>query len=209
MTNKPYIVELIGIDGSGKSTVSIALNEKLKENMIQSQSIDPLNEKSEFTKEILKIIKQIDKDEVSFHEYSESFLAFYFSISFFIRFNKLIDAQSEVVICDRYYNSHFVSQLAFGVDLDYMKPLFQKLPAPDSLILLDVPVSVAQERLGQRKTHQSHENLDYLNKSRDLYLELLNQEKGFIVDATQPVEIVVDKCFEIIESSNFANFDKG
>ena len=106
-----------------------------------------------------------------------------------------------IVIFDRHFYSDYFASDIYNNDPE--KPLTRRIhgfllehlyPKPDLVILLDAPAEVLFARKGEG-------TLELLNRRRQDYL-LLGQHLNhfYIVDASQPMEVVVNQIKEIIVS---------
>lgn len=97
--------------------------------------------------------------------------------------------QSEVVICDRYVPSNLAHQGAKlnGAERDELLRTIERiefdvfaLPRPSLVVLLDVPVEIAQRNIASKKPRSYTEkaadlqeaDAEYLQRVRDVYLQL-------------------------------------
>lgn len=117
--------------------------------------------------------------------------------------------RGHTVVSDRYSTSWLVYQSITLQDaLDeadpraWLEALVEPFELePDLVILLDLPVEAALERVdGRDTTPEKFERAEFLKEVRGRYLQLA-QERGFVrVDATQPVEAAVEACLAHVES---------
>ena len=90
------------------------------------------------------------------------------------------------VVCDRYIESQYVYGQLEGFELDYIQSINEDLPQSDIVFILDLPIRVIKKRLETRKrkygrTDKYEENIDFLSKAREKYLELAQKFDNWIV----------------------------
>ena len=173
------LVNLEGIDGCGKSTQSKLLREKLEgegEKVIilkeptkrpHGQKLwDVLHGKRKATNE--KILELFVLDRIQHVE------------------EKIQPALDDgtVVLMDRYYYSSMAYQVAGGIDVEEIREKHAFAPKPDVVLIFDLPVSVALERVKGHSDADEFEKEEHLEKVREAYLDLGNDPLVRIVDAT-------------------------
>ena len=179
------LVNLEGIDGCGKSTQSELLREKLEgegEKVIilkeptkrpHGQKLwDMLHGKRKATNE--EILELFVLDRIQHVE------------------EKIQPALDDgaVVLMDRYYYSSMAYQVAGGIDVEDIRKKHAFAPKPDVVLIFDLPVSVALERVKGHSDADEFEKEEHLEKVRVAYLNLGNDPLVRIVDATgTPEEI--------------------
>ena len=182
------LVNLEGIDGCGKSTQSKLLLEKLEgegEKVIilkeptkrpHGQKLwDVLHGKRKASnEEILELFVLDRKQHVE---------------------EKIQPALDDgtVILMDRYYYSSMAYQVAGGIDVEEIREKHAFAPKPDVVLIFDLPVSVALERVKGHSDADEFEKEEHLEKVREAYLDLENDPLVRIVDATgTPEEIFKD-----------------
>ena len=182
------LVNLEGIDGCGKSTQSKLLRKKLKgegEKVIilkeptkrpHGQKLwDMLHGKRKATnEEILELFVLDRKQHVE---------------------EKIRPALDDgtVVLMDRYYYSSMAYQVAGGIDVEEIRKKHAFAPEPDVVLIFDLPVSVALERVKGHGDADEFEKEEHLEKVREAYLDLGSDPLARIIDATRtPIEIFDD-----------------
>ncbi|MEM4566466.1 MAG: dTMP kinase [Archaeoglobaceae archaeon] len=104
----------------------------------------------------------------------------------------------KIVIMDRYYYSNIAYQSARGIDAEKIREMNEKFaPKPDLVILLDVSVEVALQRISGRKRLTVFEEKEYLEKVRKRFLEIAD-ERTKIVDAKNELEDVKRRVEKIV-----------
>lgn len=125
---------------------------------------------------------------------------------------RLLDAslnepEGPVVVLARYWQSGWVYGQLDGLDPEFLLGLHKAMAVPHLNVLLDVPADVCMARRAARdgvKTERYEGKLDFTAKVVDLYRRLWAQqseapsdlrlgERWLMVDATRPVEDVIDE----------------
>ena len=187
------LVNLEGIDGCGKSTQSKLLREKLEgegEKVIilkeptkrpHGQKLwDVLHGKRKASnEEILELFVLDRKQHVE---------------------EKIQPALDEgaVVLMDRYYYSSMAYQVAGGIDIEEIREKHVFAPRPDVVLIFDLPVSVALERVKGHSDADEFEKEEHLEKVRVAYLDLENDPLVRIVDATGTPEEIFGNVWRLV-----------
>ena len=187
------LVNLEGIDGCGKSTQSKLLLEKLKgegEKVIilkeptkrpHGQKLwDMLHGKRKATnEEILELFVLDRKQHVE------------------EKIEPALDSGG-VVLMDRYYYSSMAYQVAGGIDVEEIREKHEFAPKPDVVLIFDLPVSVALERVKGHSDADEFEKEEHLEKVREAYLDLENDPLVRIVDATGTPEEIFGNVWKLV-----------
>ena len=187
------LVNLEGIDGCGKSTQSKLLREKLEgegEKVIilkeptkrpHGQKLwDVLHGKKKASnEEILELFVLDRKQHVE---------------------EKIQPALDDgtVVLMDRYYYSSMAYQVAGGIDVEEIREKHVFAPRPDVVLIFDLPVSVALERVKGHSDADEFEKDEHLEKVREAYLDLENDPLVRIVDATGTPEEIFEDVWRLV-----------
>ena len=187
------LVNLEGIDGCGKSTQSKLLLEKLEgegEKVIilkeptkrpHGQKLwDVLHGKRKATNE--EILELFVLDRIQHVE------------------EKIQPALDEggVVLMDRYYYSSMAYQVAGGIDVEEIREKHAFAPKPDIVLIFDLPVSIALERVKGHSNADEFEKEEHLEKVREAYLDLGNDPLVRIVDATRTPEEIFGNVWKLV-----------
>ena len=187
------LVNLEGIDGCGKSTQSKLLLEKLEgegEKVIilkeptkrpHGQKLwDVLHGKRKASnEEILELFVLDRKQHVE---------------------EKIQPALDDgtVILMDRYYYSSMAYQVAGGIDVKEIREKHAFAPKPDVVLIFDLPVSVALERVKGHSDADEFEKEEHLEKVREAYLDLENDPLVRIVDATGTPEEIFGNVWKLV-----------
>ena len=187
------LVNLEGIDGCGKSTQSKLLLEKLEgegEKVIilkeptkrpHGQKLwDVLHGKRKASnEEILELFVLDRKQHVE---------------------EKIQPALDDgtVILMDRYYYSSMAYQVAGGIDVEEIREKHVFAPKPDVVLIFDLPVSVALERVKGHSDADEFEKEEHLEKVREAYLNLGNDPLVRIVDATGTPEEIFENVWRLV-----------
>ncbi|ACV24486.1 dTMP kinase [Methanocaldococcus fervens] len=174
-----------GIDGSGKTTQSKLLAEKIK----AFWTYEPSNsDVGKFIREILSGNIKVD----------DKTLALLFAADR-VEHTKLIKEKlkEKDVVCDRYLYSSIAYQSVAGVDEDFINSINKYALKPDIVFLLIVDIEVALKRV---KTKDIFEKKDFLMKVQDKYLELAEKYNFIVIDTTN--KSIKDVHKEILEQYN-------
>ena len=187
------LVNLEGIDGCGKSTQSKLLLEKLEgegEKVIilkeptkrpHGQKLwDVLHGKRKATNE--EILELFVLDRIQHIE------------------EKIQPALDDgtVILMDRYYYSSMAYQVAGGIDVEEIREKHVFAPKPDIVLIFDLPVSIALERVKGHSNADEFEKEEHLEKVREAYLDLGNDPLVRIVDATRTPEEIFGNVWKLV-----------
>jgi len=86
-------------------------------------------------------------------------------------------AAGELVVSDRYLFSSLVYQTV-ACDPEFVAAVNSQFPLPATLIYLDVPVKVCIERLADRSHREIYEAVEYLERVRERYEQILPGFEG-------------------------------
>ncbi|XRO76729.1 dTMP kinase [Methanocaldococcus sp. 10A] len=158
-----------GIDGSGKTTQSKILAEKLN----AFWTYEPSNS------EIGRFIREILSGKIKVDNKS---LALLFAADR-VEHTKLIkeELKRRDVVCDRYLYSSIAYQSVAGVDEDFIKSINRYALKPDIVFLLVVDIETALKRV---KTKDIFEKKEFLENVQNKYLELAEENNFIVIDTT-------------------------
>lgn len=182
---KGTLIVLEGIDGSGKATQSSLLEQALRAEGREVLHISFPDYESESSALVRMYLNgEFGSDPADVNPYAASL---FFALDRFASFRKKWKAFYEsggIVIADRYTTSNMVHQmtkmdsreereefLRWLEDMEYGK---LGLPAPDAVILLDMPLALSEalvrrraEAGGSMDIHEQH--VEYLHRCHDAY----------------------------------------
>ena len=187
------LIDLEGIDGCGKSTQCKLLKEKLEsigKNVLILK--EPTNEPhGQKLWDVLHGKRKATNEEI---------------LEFFIldrkqhveeKIQPALD-QGTVVIMDRYYYSSMAYQVAGGLDVDYIRNKHHFAPTPNIVLIFDLPVSTALERVRGHSEADEFEKEEHLEKVREAYLNLKEDPIVTIFDATESPGNIFGKVWKSI-----------
>ena len=187
------LVNLEGIDGCGKSTQSKLLKNKLEEigdkviilkeptKRPHGQKLwDMLRGKRKATNEEILDLFVLDRTQ-----HVEE------------RIQPALD-DGTVVLMDRYYYSSMAYQVAGGIDVNVIRERHAFAPKPDIVLIFDLPVTVALERVRGHSEADEFEKEDHLEKVREAYLNLRSDPLVRIVDSARAPEEIFEEVWKLV-----------
>jgi dTMP kinase len=191
-----HFITFEGIDGSGKSTVSKKVFEKLKkEGYDVVWTCEPTD-----TWLGMQVKKSIEKENDPF------VTAFTFTADRIMHGKQIKKwlSKNKIVLCDRYAESTYAYQAAQMQDtidepVRWLKELAEdKIPIPDRTFLFDIDPKSALSRISHRDDLIPFEKTEFLTKVRKNYLELCTGKRFLKVDASKKIKTLVDICYKDI-----------
>ncbi|MGQ0636779.1 MAG: dTMP kinase [Planctomycetaceae bacterium] len=222
-----FLVDIEGIDGSGKGTQARLLCDRLVQSGVTAGLISfPRYEATFFGRAIGEFLNGWFGTLQEVHPLLVSLL---FAGDRFESKQVLLDAldQSEVVVLDRYVASnvaHQAAKLEGAERADLARRILQLefeiygLPRPDLVLLFDLPVQAAQSLI-ERKAERAYTaqaadlqeaDAEYLARVRELYLELAATDSRCrvvsCVSAGQlrSVDEIADEVWAIVQATRTA-----
>lgn len=194
-----------GIEGSGKSTQAILLEEYLsakglKVNLTREPGWGKLGE---LIRNVL-----LDDREITLDPFAELCLFCTDRVNHVKGYIKPKLDNGEIVICDRYHDSTLVYQ---GIGRDNERDLVAAMVMksclgviPDITFLLDLPVDCGLQRIRARKnkTKFDSESVAFHKRVRDGFLQLCKQQPQRIklINADRQVEIIAEEIKSVIDN---------
>jgi len=194
-----------GIEGSGKSTQAILLEEHLsakglKVNLTREPGWGKLGE---LIRNVL-----LDDREITLDPFAELCLFCTDRVNHVKGYIKPKLDNGEIVICDRYHDSTLVYQ---GIGRDNERDLVAAMVMksclgviPDITFLLDLPVDAGLQRISERKdkTKFDSESVAFHKRVRDGFLELCKQQSQRIklINADRQVEVIAEEIKSVIDN---------
>ncbi len=194
-----------GIEGSGKSTQAILVEEYLsakglKVNLTREPGWGKLGE---LIRNVL-----LDDREIILDPFAELCLFCTDRVNHVKGYIKPKLDNGEIVICDRYHDSTLVYQ---GIGRDNERDLVAAMVMksclgviPDITFLLDLPVDCGLQRIRARKnkTKFDSESVAFHKRVRDGFLQLCKQQPQRIklINADRQVEIIAEEIKSVIDN---------
>jgi dTMP kinase len=187
------LVNLEGIDGCGKSTQSKLLKKKLEK---EKEKVIILKEPTKGPHG-LKLWEMLQGKRKATNE--EILELFVLDRKQHVE-DKIQPALDErfIVLMDRYYYSSMAYQAAGGIDIDIIRNRHLFAPEPDIVLIFDLPVPVALERVKGHSKADEFEKEEHLEKVRDAYLHLRNDPLVRIVDSVRTPEEIFKDVWELV-----------
>lgn len=104
--------------------------------------------------------------------------------------------QGKIVVCDRYVCSSLAYQGAAGLDLNWMDCINRFALKPNLTLFLDVSLEVGLSRLRRKKSVM--ETARNLKNVRDVYLDLVQQDRMILLDGNEPVDKVAENVLKVV-----------
>lgn len=221
MKGKLIIIE--GSDGSGKATQTKKLYDRLEENNYNIKKVEFPNYNSESSALVKMYLRgDFGKSATDVDPYiCSTFFAVDRYASFKTEWEKFYN-EGGIVICDRYTTSNMIHQASkMEIDqrdkyLDWLNDFefnLYKIPEPDCVIFLDVPVEVSINLMKDRNNKITGENkkdihesdIEYLRKSYEnsLYIaQKYNWHRINCVDGSnmRTIDDIHEEIFKVIKN---------
>jgi len=180
-----------GIDGSGKTTQTILFNEYLK-----IKGYETVLVKEPWIKAIKEFLYKYDVDPDA--------EAYIFAADRIILQKEIVLPALEkrkIVVSDRSIYASLAYQGARGLDEEFILAINRHIRHPDVVILLDLPVEEALDRIVTRSVRTRFEDPDFMKKVRQRYLEIAQKYKDnfIVVDASKPVREIHRTIIELVK----------
>ena len=191
-----HFVTFEGIDGSGKSTVSNLVFEKLK-----SQGYDVVLTFEPTDTWIGKCVQRCIVSNTDPFVTAFSFIAD--RIEHCKKISKWLD-QEKIVICDRYAESTYAYQGAqmqglIKNPIRYLQELSKdRILIPDRTFVFVIEPEESLKRIQNRNNLIPFEKISFLEKVHKNYLRLAVERRFMKIDATEPVDEIVKICYKDI-----------
>jgi len=195
-TTMKHFITFEGIDGSGKSTVSKLVAEKLRSVGHEVVwTFEPTDSNvGKYVQECIR--KQSDPSVTSFTFIADRILHCK-------QIQQWLD-DGKIVICDRYAESTYAYQAAQleGQLKNPMKWLQElsdgRILIPDRTYLFVIDPKISLARIQSRAELVPFERLSFLEKVHANYLKVSKEKRFMHLDATQPIDTIVQQCCEDI-----------
>ena len=112
-------------------------------------------------------------------------------------------AAGKVVILDRYYFSTMAYQGARGFDpADIRRKNEEFAPVPDLLLILDLDVDTAHQRIGHRgDSANEFEKRESLERCREIFLSLRDEPFARVIDSNGTLDEVTGRILESVAAA--------
>ncbi|OYT53221.1 MAG: dTMP kinase [Desulfurococcales archaeon ex4484_217_2] len=200
MLNKGCLIAIEGIDGSGKTTIAKKIVEWLNERNI----------KALYTSEPTRSpIGLLIKDKIISAEKRQDarIEALLFAADrLWHVINEILPSLSKniIVVTDRYYFSSIAYQGALGAPISWIKELNKFAPKPDLSIYIDItPEEAIRRKSRQGDVKKLFENIRYLSKVREIYLDMVRNGELTLINGMEPLEKVIDEALALVKKLLF------
>ena len=182
------LIDLEGIDGCGKSTQAQLLAKRLRaaDHVVVVLKAPTDGPHGTRLQQVLRGERDADAEEV---------LALFPADRREHVADRITPAleRGEIVLMDRYYYSALAYQCAAGIPAERIRAVNAFAPTPDLVMVFDLPVGEALERVHSHSVADTFERANHLERVRTAYLALEADPLVHVLDATRtPEEIAVD-----------------
>lgn len=195
-----------GPDGAGKTTAIEALLKKIATSTNKEVLVTREPGGSEIAEEIRQLI--LDPKHIEMDDWTEALLYAASRRQHLIEVIQPALAADQIVLCDRYVDSSIAYQgngRQLGMEkVKQLNDFAIQGQLPQLTLYLDVPVEIGLQRvkkLGAGFDRLEGQELAFHQRVREAYLKLVeeNEDRIALIDATQPIDDVVAKCFAKIQ----------
>jgi dTMP kinase len=203
LKNKPRFITIEGVEGVGKTTNLIFIQNFFEENAIplyctREPGGTPLAE------EIRQLLLKNHSEEID--QMTELLLMFAARVQHVREVIKPALERGEWVLCDRFIDSSYAYQGGGReIPMDRIKALEEITMQdfePDFTIILDLPVDLGLQRAETRSQRDrfEQEDLDFFERVRSVFhaRAAANPERYHIIDTTPALEIVQEDIHKIL-----------
>lgn len=190
---------LEGLDNAGKTTVAEIISKYFKDkgmNVCYSK---------ELTTKVGTIIKELNRER----KLSSITKTFLFAADRQIRLEEFKNnfEDYDIIIMDRYIYSAMAYRVAEGVDLNWVKVVNDNVRKSDLAYYIDISPKESVNRNSKKKFNIKY-SLDYLEKVRKLYKELVTKKELIMIDGMRPIEDVAVAIIKSIEDKEASLYVK-
>ncbi len=191
-----HFVTFEGIDGSGKSTISKLVSEKLR-----SAEYDVVWTFEPTDSTVGKYVQECIRSQ------SDPFVTSFTFIADRIQHCKQIQQwldEDKIVLCDRYAESTYAYQASqlegqLKTPLKWLQELsLGRILVPDRTFLFVIDPKTSLARIQHRTELIPFERLAFLEKVHKNYLTVSKGKRFVHLDATKPIDELVQLCYEDI-----------
>jgi dTMP kinase len=181
--SKGRLIEVCGIDGTGKSTFIQDIKEALIEKGRKVTILRPVSGHPAIYK-LLNELDSLPSEGVSpkIQDRIERFKSDYFLFEFLKKKDQITKLLLEDydVLCDRYLFSFRTYQECFNQSTE--EEFLKDFPKADIVFFVNVPVEIAIQRINERSTPPaSYENLTFLKKAQKVFLKNMNKYSRIVL----------------------------
>ena len=191
--DKPFFIVIEGIDGCGSSTHCKILaktleNKGFKVHLTQEPS----------SSEIGRLLRIYLKDSSIPPTTDALMFAADRDLHYHNEIKKYMN-KGYIVISDRYKESSIVYQSAQAeeITVDWVKNINKFAGRPNITIILDLETEIGLARKGKEDL-EKFEDLDFLEKVRNLYLKRAKEEGYHVINSDDILELVQEKIQKIV-----------
>ena len=192
-----------GIDGAGTSTqIEILKNSILKDKI--DFSAEPTSEETGvFLRKVLSSKIVLEPKTIAYLFAADRAEHVYGKKGIINSINN-----NKCVVIDRYIFSSLAYQ-SVSCSKEFVYSLNKDFPLPQILFFFDITPDKSLERIKNRDTREIYENLDYLEKTRNQYLSVIEEYKNnseakdmqiIIIDATKPIDEISNIILNSIQN---------
>ncbi|WOO34826.1 deoxynucleoside kinase [Anaerocolumna sp. AGMB13020] len=173
-------IALIGIDGSGKSSLAGQLQHYLTKTCNYKVLIATSNK---MNSTVLKAIENKTGRKVS-----DELRLTAFAFDLAIKYQQVADMQElDFIIWDRYYYCLFAYFTALNTDLSSVREITTIMPVPDYTFFLEIDVETALDRIEQRgEPQKKEESYDYLKAVQREYIQIMKDSNAVTLNTGCP-----------------------
>ena len=190
------LIVIEGIDGAGTSTQVQRIVDYLNKKGIDVKSKSYPDKDNEIGKMIYKMLKTGFKCNLE-----TEFLLYSIDMVKDINFLK----EDSIIVLDRYFTSTVVYQTVKGFPIETSLKFADmfKLPVPDLVIYVDIPIKVGIERMKKsgRELDIHERDIEFLNKVREKYIEIAKKNvfgKWITINGDKSINEVTEDILNII-----------
>jgi dTMP kinase len=189
---KGFLINIEGIDQSGKRTQSHLLSEKLK---LEFKRVEHLSF-PDYSTIIGGEIQSFLRDE---RDYNLETFHMLLSINRWEHKEEIEDwlDSGAIVVLNRYSGSNYAYGLAHGLQIDWLLNLEKGLPVPSLTILIDVDPKISINRkISDRDIHEQDQL--FLRKVRNEYLRLARDFDWKVLDGDKESLVLHNNIYDIV-----------
>lgn len=205
MTARGRFISIEGQDGAGKST-----NLQVMRSVLQQAGISFVESREPGGTEFGETVRQLllSSDDQLIGDMAELLMIFAARAQHLEEVIEPALSRGDWVLCDRFTDATYAYQgggrgLA-EADIARLEQTVQGDLRPDLTILLDLPVSVGEDRAGQRSAPDRFEKqrLAFKQKVRDRYLQIArdNSHRVQVIDAGRSLQQVEDAIVAVLQA---------